>query len=157
MKIRHARAEDANAISALIQSVAHLFTLHPEGKGAEDFLQSIQPPAIASYIQSANFLYIVGFIDRELAGVVAIRDKTHLYHLFVAAEFQGRGLARQLWQHAKEEAVFAGNVRRFTVNSTPNAVPVYERFGFRATGPQVETKGLASIPMEMNLEEKTDG
>jgi len=154
MEIRRAAPEDAEAISTLIQSVAHYFTLHPQGLGAEAFLQSIEPEAIRGYITAPNFLYYVGFVDHQLVGVVAVRDTTHLYHLFVGRAFQGRGLSRELWQHAKEAAIAAGNCRGFTVNSTPYAVPVYERFSFKATGPRVETHGIAFVPMELRLEAK---
>lgn len=127
MQIRRADEDDAEAISALIQGLTHCFTLSPDGVGAE------------------------AFVDGRLAGVVAIRDRSHLYHLFVAAEFQKRGLARTLWNHAKQAALLAGSARIFTVNSTPHAEPVYERFGFQATGPRVEANGIAFIPMASDL------
>ena len=57
MEIRRATPEDAEAISTLIKSVAHYFTLHPQGLGAEAFLQSIEPEAIQGYITAPNFLY----------------------------------------------------------------------------------------------------
>jgi GNAT superfamily N-acetyltransferase len=88
---------------------------------------------------------------------VAVRDTTHLYHLFVRQEFQGRGLSRELWQHAKEAAIAAGNRCGFTVNSSPYAVPVYERFGFKATGPRIETHGIAFVPMELHLDVENVG
>lgn len=46
-------------------------------------------------------------------------------------------------------AVCEANPGYFTVNSTPYAQPVYERFGFVATGPRVETKGIAFVPMHL--------
>jgi GNAT superfamily N-acetyltransferase len=152
MEIRNATAEDAEAISTLIKSVAHYFTLHPAGLGAETFLQSIEPEAIQGYITAPNFRYYIGLVEHQLAGVVAVRDTTHLYHLFVGQPFQGRSLSRELWQHAKEAAIAAGNHCGFTVNSTPYAVPVYERFGFKPSGPRVETHGIAFVPMELRLD-----
>jgi len=67
---------------------------------------------------------------------------------------QRQGLARQLWEHAKEKAILKGNIRQFTVNSTPNSVPVYKRFGFCVAGEKIEMKGIAFIPMELNLQDK---
>ncbi len=151
MKIRRATSEDALDVSALIKSVAPYFTLHPQGIGAEEFLKSIEANAICDFISAPNFCYYVGFVENQLAGVVAVRDASHLYHLFVAQRFQGQGLSRDLWLHAKESAISTGNVNRFTVNSTPYAVPIYERFGFGAMGPRVETHGIAFVPMELHL------
>jgi predicted GNAT family N-acyltransferase len=64
----------------------------------------------------------------------------------VDSAYQRQGLSRQLWDHARA-AVGAVNPGYFTVNSTPYAQPVYERFGFVTTGPRVETKGIAFVPM----------
>lgn len=152
MEIRPATAEHAEAISAVIKSVARYFTLHPEGQGAETFLRSIEPAAIRGLIAAPNFRYYVGFVDHQVAGVVALRDTTHLYHLFVVPAFQRRGLSRELWLHAKAAAAAAGNRHGFTVNATPYAVPVYERFGFKATGPRAETHGIAFVPMKLLLD-----
>ena len=149
MKIRPATTDDARAISALISSVAHYFTLHPQGEGAEDFLKTIRPSSIAGYITAENFMYFAGFVADELAGVVAIRDKKHLFHLFVAPKFQRQGIAGRLWAFAKDSAIRAGNTQDFTVNSTLYAVPFYERLGFKARGPKVETHGIAFVPMKL--------
>ncbi len=150
MNIRNATNQDAEAVSTLIQSVAHYFTLHPEGEGAEDFLKTITKDAIEGYINASNFNYLAEFIDESLVGVIAIRDNKHLYHLFVSPPFQGRGLSRKLWNAAFEMAIQLGNPREFTVNSTPYAAPVYASFGFEAVGQKVETKGIAFIPMKLS-------
>ncbi len=151
MNIRAATANDAEAISALIRSVAHFFTLRPDGAGAEDFLKTISPDAIEGYINAPHFRCHVGFISDQLAGVVAIRDNKHLYHLFVVPPFQRRGFAKQLWEFAKAEAISLGNPGAFTVNSTPYAVPVYASFGFIQIGARVEANGIAFVPMKLAI------
>jgi GNAT superfamily N-acetyltransferase len=148
MQIRIANPTDARGISTLIRSVAHYFTIHPKGFGAEPFLETISESAIESYIRASNFHYLAGFVDENLAGVVAVRDNNHLYHLFVSPPCQGRGLARELWNAAMEHALQQGNPGEFTVNSTPYAVAVYAAFGFEPAGPKVETKGIAFVPMK---------
>ena len=147
MYIRPATLNDADAISALIKSVAHVFTLHPNGHGAERFLQGMEPAGIAGCIAAPDFLYCVGEVDQQLAGLVALRAHRHLHHLFVGPAWQGRGLSRQLWQHVQQAALAAGQHQGVTVNATPYAVPVYERFGFQPTGPRVEAQGIAFVPM----------
>jgi GNAT superfamily N-acetyltransferase len=83
-----------------------------------------------------------------LAGIVAIRDGKHLYHLFVASKFHRSGIGSFLWAHAKTRALENGNTDGFTVNSTPFAVPVYERFGFQIQGAFVEDKGVVFVPIK---------
>ena len=148
--IRQATAEDASAISSLILSVAHFFTLHPQGHGAEVFLNSLQPDAILKLIEDNRFLYCVAHVDDVLVGVAAMKDNTHLYHLFVSPAFQKQGIARQLCQHMHHIAIQQGHQGIFTVNSTPYAQSMYEHLGFCATAPQVQMKGIAFIPMSLN-------
>ena len=77
-------------------------------------------------------------------GAIVVRDGIHLFHLFVAERFQRRGWARQLWLHALSQA---HQGTRMTVNATLFARGFYERMGFIATGPLVQTHGIAFVPM----------
>jgi GNAT superfamily N-acetyltransferase len=147
MNVRLAITADVQQICELIRCLCDPFFLSPGGEGAELFLQSIGESAVQGYVSAANFRYQVAELDTGLVGVVAVRDNTHLYHLFVATAFQGRGIARQLWQLAKSQAVSAGNPGRFTVNSSLGAAQVYERFGFVASGPIVAKHGISFQPM----------
>jgi len=147
--IRDALPVDAENISALIQGEARYCTANPSGEGAGHFFSTITPEAIAGYIKNQNFIYLLGFASEELAGVVAIRDGRHLYHLFVASKFHRFGIGSFLWEHAKTRAIESGNTDGFTVNSTAFAVPVYERFGFRIQGAFVEDKGVVFVPMKL--------
>jgi GNAT superfamily N-acetyltransferase len=153
MHIRPATPADAAAISALILGVSRFFTLHPDGEGAEAFLARVSPEAIGGYLASPDYAYLVAEEEGALAGVVAIRDNAHLHHLFVAQAFHGRGLSRRLWDTARHAALRAGNPGEFTVNSSLYAVPVYEKFGFRPTGPRVEQHGIAWVPMKLVRDE----
>jgi len=152
MHIRRATRDDASAISALILSLAQHFTLKADGSGAETFLLALQPSGIERNIEVAEFVYYVGTVDGQLAGVVAVRGKTHLYHLFVDEAFQRRGLAKALWSYVKAEYEWPCASVATTVNSTPFALPFYEAVGFRTTGPRVETNGIAFIPMKLSRE-----
>ena len=148
MQIRSATVDDAPAISALIQRNLAQLTINPSGVGAEQFLLHVTPQAIRSYIESPDFRYQVAIEEEGLAGVVAIRNGTHLYHLFVQPERQNQGLGRRLWTLARQELVDA-DARMLTVNSSVNAVQVYEAFGFRIFGARVEQHGVAFVPMRM--------
>lgn len=147
MQIRSATEADAAQISSLIRSLGGQMLVSPDGSGAEAFLDSIAEQAVRGYISACNFLYLVAEIEHELLGVVALRDNSHLYHLFVARAHQGKGLGRSLWLAVKQAALRAGNGGRFTVNSSLNAIPVYERFGFIPSGAKVEKHGVAFLPM----------
>jgi GNAT superfamily N-acetyltransferase len=149
LHIRPATVVDASAISRLIGAVAHHFTVHPQGVGAEAFLQTLSPEAIAGYVQADAMAYTTAWDGDALAGVVALRDLSHVFHLFVAPAYQRQGVANALWRHAMAQARTMGHHGGFTVNATPYALPVYQRFGFVATGPEVQTRGIAYVPMRL--------
>ena len=86
-------------------------------------------------------------LARVDAGVVAVRDGTHLFHLFVVSEFLRQVFARRLWAHAVQEAQSAGRDEAFNVNSSLFAVQVVERLGFVVCGDRVEQHGMAFVPM----------
>ena len=150
VRVRAARAQDAPAISALIAGFACEFTERPNGAGAEAFMSTIAPEALAECIDSTEYIYLVAEADGDLAGAAALRRPSHLYHLFVAGEFQGRGVARLLWDTLRSAAEALGNDGEFTVNSSPGALAVYERFGFVRTGPEARTHGIEYVPMALH-------
>ena len=82
-----------------------------------------------------------------MAGVVAMRENTHLFHLFVPRALHRQGMARQLWRAARDASIARGNTTGFTVNSSVYALPFYESLGFVATAPRVEADGIAYVPM----------
>jgi len=151
MKIERAAVTDAPRISALIRELSKPFLVSPSGEGAEPFFAAISEAAIHGYVSAGNFEYYVAEAQGQLAGVVALRDSSHLFHLFVAEPFQGQWLGSKLWQVVKARAIQSGNPGKFTVNSSLNALPVYEKFGFIASGPVVQTHGVVFQPMQLSL------
>jgi len=108
---------------------------------------------ISRYMQT-GYKYHVAEIGDLLAGVVAIRDNTHLYHLFVAEQFQHKGIAKELWRTAMKRSLREGNTGEFTVNSSANARGVYQRLGFVAvSGPQ-EKNGVVFYPMKLQVTDR---
>lgn len=147
MIFRRAKPEDAGGISDLIVSFLNEFTADPTGAGAEKFLASVSAEAEKTYILSDHYDYLIAEIEGELAGFIAMQDKTHVFHLFVAPKYQRQGLARSLWQRARDAAGQTNVVSAFTVNSSRLAVPVYERFGFERVSTPVERNGISFIRM----------
>jgi GNAT superfamily N-acetyltransferase len=150
LTIREATPDDAGRISALIASLARYFLADAERpQDAAAFFDTITPAALTTAIASGRYRYHLAEAGGELAGLVGVRDAGHLYHLMVAEPFHGRGVASALWNVAKSVAAADGNTGRFTVNSSVNAVPVYQRFGFSATGAVQVQNGIAFVPMEL--------
>ena len=153
--IRPLRPEDIAAVAELLESLARASFLQefaPEAR--ELFLSKNSAVAIEQFV-AAGFRYHVAELDSKIlnsriVGFVGIRDNKHLYHLFVAQPFQGRGIGRRLWETAAAECIAQGNPGVFTVNSSSNAVAVYERFGFKCTAPLQNVNGVLFTPMELD-------
>jgi GNAT superfamily N-acetyltransferase len=149
MRIEAASVADAEEISALIVELSEPFYTSPSREGAEPFLASVTTEAVRGYLSADNFSYYVAWSNSKIAGVIALRDSSHLFHLFVAKPFQGKRLASQLWSIVKSEASQAGNPGEFTVNSSLNAMPVYEKFGFVRQGEVQSMHGICFQPMRL--------
>lgn len=151
MIIRRAKESDANAISELIISVSQQFVLKDYSEeGQRNYLRSVDPVSILNYLRG-DFDYYVAEEENEIIGVMAIRDLSHLYHLFVAGAHHGKGIARALWDHVLSACLAAGNSGVFTVNSSAFAVPAYLKMGFVIMGELIEKSGVISTPMQFRL------
>jgi GNAT superfamily N-acetyltransferase len=148
MKIRSGLPSDAEAIARLIASFQCELTDDPSGAGAEAYLASVSVDAERDYLSSARYRNLLAYSDSQLAGFIAIRDGSHLFHLFVGRAHQRKGLARRLWEQALRELGTSGSREAFTVNSSLLAVPVYRAFGFVPSDSTKNADGISFVPMQ---------
>ncbi len=149
MLIRAIEEGDIPAVARLLNALAREFIVHESTpEGASTFLRENDEEGIRRYIGMGH-VYHVAEIDREIAGFIAIRERKHVFHMFVGARWQRQGVARKLWEVAREVAIAGGGSGSFTVNASNFAVPVYEAMGFARTAPTQCMKGLYFNPMEL--------
>ena len=149
LTIRPAVDADAQAISALIYSQLHHRSPAPIGPAPPEFLAGFAPETIREHIGSSRYRYLVALIEGQLVGVLGIRDGQTIMHLFVADSCQRRGIASALWGRAKSDLLAAADEINLVVKSSIYAIPVYERFGFKVSGPRVEGAGVTYVPMQL--------
>ena len=147
IEFRAGSPADAEAIADLIASFQSELTDDASGAGAEDFLASVSLQSERNYLASDRYRYLLAFAGSHLAGFIAIRDRSHLFHLFVERAHQRQGIARIMWEHALRELCVPNGDGAFTVNSSLQAVPVYQAFGFTAAGPAQRKHGISFVPM----------
>ncbi len=148
MEFRKARLSDAAAIHRLILDLSEDFFEYPDRRGAEPFLESISQTALSGYLQAPRYCYWLALnSDQELQGLIALRDATHLFHLFVAKQSQGSGLASQLWRLAAAYSAQQSAGATMTVNASLNALAVYQHWGFQAQGEVQHMHGIRFLPM----------
>jgi GNAT superfamily N-acetyltransferase len=151
MPIRPLLDTDIPAVARLFRELALEFIVHESPPdGAATFLRENGEDGLRGFVAKGH-VYHVAEVDCEVAGFIAVRDKSHLFHMFVGKRWQRRGIARQLWEVGRREALAAGNPGFFTVNSSNHALAVYEDWGFVRTAPMQCTKGLYYNPMRLDL------
>jgi GNAT superfamily N-acetyltransferase len=143
--LRPATPADAGAVSALVLSHLAVLRATPDGCVAQDFVATVSESAERAYLQNGRYAFTVAELRSCMVGFIAVRDRSHVFHLFVDRAHWGRGVARALWCHALHSAVDPAAL--WTVNSSLPAQPVYRRFGFRDAGPRVDRHGVAFVPM----------
>lgn len=148
MHVREMNESDIPRAASLLEALAREFIVHdctPEQ--ACTFVRDNDAAALRRLLD-AGFVYHVADIGGEVAGFVAVRERRHLYHLFVAKHHHGSGIARALWNHARAVAAPSGPAA-FTVNAALHAVGVYESFGFMREGQEQCVNGLRFQPMTL--------
>jgi GNAT superfamily N-acetyltransferase len=148
ISIRSAIDTDAPGISRLLRSLSHTYIVSPDDPDLGKFLATLTESAISRFIGRSDVLYLVALASSsELVGAAAISGNYKVEHLFVDPDYQRIGLGRRLWEQLRDHALRSGNPGLFEVNSSLNAVPIYERFGFAIAAPKVERYGGTYIPM----------
>ena len=147
-EISTATIKNAAEISQLIAPLVKEFISDEFTSDAEKImLDSMSPSAISKYIIE-GFEYFLAYSKASpstLAGVLAVRDKTHIYHLFVAKAFHKQGVAQRLWRHYLAKS----DVETFTVNSSRYAVDFYQKLGFQRDNGLLEKNGITCYPMTL--------
>jgi len=144
LRIRLATADDARAIGALVRRGTRRDILPDQNAAARAYLLASMTARAERARMQEGYRYHVGEIEGRLVGVVAVRDDCHVYRLFVSARFQGRGIGRALWRRALADCRRRAGTRKFTLNASAFAVPVYRSLGFVAVGPE-RSSGPARI------------
>jgi ribosomal protein S18 acetylase RimI-like enzyme len=147
--IRSMAEDDVPAVAALLEELAREHILREFAPKARELFLSKNNAHSILELGRKGFGYHVATTKGRIIGFVGTRDTTHLYHLFVANEFQRQGLGRRLWDTARADCMASGNRGTFTVNSSNNAIAIYERLGFVRCGPAVQMDGVFYNPMSM--------
>lgn len=117
-------------------------------EGAEEFRRFIAVEEMERRMDEGMRLW-GSFAADELVGVIALRPPAHVSLLFVDKRCHRQGIARALWDAAREPYRQAGEV---TVNASPYAREAYLRLGFRAEGGERLVNGLRFFPMRYTFE-----
>src|SRR6186997_2581909 len=102
--IRPAGPEDAAAISQLVTESSRAFiTPNYSATGAAVLLEGMTEEETRTRME-LGFRYLVAVDGEGIVGVGAMKENSHLYHLFVSETHHGQGIARMLWVTLRDVA-----------------------------------------------------
>jgi GNAT superfamily N-acetyltransferase len=143
---------DVVDVSELVTRVFNEFVA-PEcfPQGVQEFYRYSQPSEFLAR-QEAHHFALVSVVQDRVVGVIEIRFHKHVSLLFVVPEFQRRGIAKKLLSRALQICQLREpRLSKITVNSSPYAVPIYEKLGFCKIGDKQVKNGIVFIPMGLKL------
>ncbi len=158
MQIRELDRNDIKEAMALTWEVFSKFVA-PEysQEGIDEFHKFIEPEAIIKKMGASEVRLWGCFDGNRIVGVIAVKSfavdllrgpywsGSHINLLFVKEEYQKQGIAKSLFETAKQEC---DKTHEITVYSSPYALKVYERLGFITTGGETTVNGIRFTPMK---------
>ncbi len=152
LRIRLARREDAIAIGVLVRRVTRRWVLPDQSQEVGDALLRLFAARSIRDRLAEGQRFQLAYLGTTLVGVAAMRNDSHLVQFFVGTRYQGRGIGRRLWARVMRDAIRRAGTRRFTLNASRCALPVYRRLGFVPVGKERRSPtGMLTTPMELVL------
>lgn len=119
-------------------------------KGIKTFLSTLS----VDYFKNGDpkKFTLVAEHDKQIAGMLSNINEGHIALLFVASQYQKRGIGEALIELCSELCLQKfSNLGTLTVSSSPNSLSFYERIGFVALSEEQNESGLKFIPMQKKI------
>jgi ribosomal protein S18 acetylase RimI-like enzyme len=120
-------------------------------EGVQEFRNYADPHLFLLRSRWDHFVLLAA-TQKEIAGMIEVKDDGHVTLFFVDRRFQERGVGGELLRRALEVCQRRNQkLSNATVNSSPNAVGIYERLEFRRAGPEQAEDHIRFVPMVLDL------
>lgn len=151
MLVRLIEQADVAAVVRLVREGYDRFMARDySAEGAAHFYAYAE--ALPERMASENHLILVAVADGEAVGVIEMRDCRQCTLFFVSSRFHGHGIGRWLFEEAVAKCrALEPALDTIIVHSSPYAVPVYKKLGFRNTDTLQEAEGTVYQPMARKL------
>lgn len=148
--VREAKPEDLPEIHSLVtevfdKEVAPLYCK----EGIRTFRGYIDLKHMEDRMKRTYWALVAENEKGVLMGSIFLKNRDHINLFFVKNEFSRKGVGRKLLEKALKMIMEdSPDVKKITVNSSPNAVEAYKRLGFKDTDYERSLHGIRFIPME---------
>lgn len=146
--------EDAEEVHGLVKKVFDRFVAQDfDQKGIEQFYEIISPESILKRREENHFA-LIATVNKNIVGIIEIKANDHISLLFVDEEFHKKAIAKTLLKKTIDLCLEnKPGLTEMSVNSSPNAVEIYEKLGFKQKGPEQLFEGIRFVPMVLKLRE----
>lgn len=153
MIVRMLEKQDIPEAVKLVREGYDKFMAHDyTQEGTAHFYEYASEEALSARIERGTHFSMVAVKDGELIGIIEMRNFEHCTLFFVKARVHGQGIGRWLFEEAVAHChANKANLRTIAVNSSPYAVPVYKKLGFKSVGTLQDENGIVFQPMECHL------
>lgn len=152
VEYREAELKDFDEISDLVNRVFDKYIRPGYSKeGCTVFHKFVGPKEILERYNTGEFPLWVGNVDKKIVGTIGLRNWEHICLLFVDEKFHKLGIAKRLFEIARDAAIAKKQITEMTVHSSPYAIEVYKKLGFMALDEEHEQDGIRYIPMKLHL------
>ena len=121
-------------------------------EGNNHFYDFIKPESIVERVNNGNIIFTAKD-GKRMRGMIELKNYNHICLLFVDRRYHGLGIARDLFNKIVAIVKENTHVKLIDVHSSPFAVPVYERLGFKVTSEMQEMDGIKFVTMEYEIQE----
>lgn len=139
------QGEEEAACTMILRSFDEFIAPGYSEDGRDEFKRYVNPDFMRERLKHGNFI-ILALFGETIIGLIEVRTYNHISLLFVEKEWHRRGVAKRLLELSIERCKINNNGLKFIeVNSSPYAVPIYEKLGFFQVGEQRLENGIRYI------------
>ena len=152
--IRDINPSEISQVHKLISETFHSH-VSPDysSKGATVFLEYIETEKIEERLGKEHCMLVAVDKNKGIIGVIELREYNHMSLLYVEPEFHNKGIAKKMLKKAiKICKKMNDNLSFITANSSPYAVKIYEKLGFKKKDVEKNSLGILYTPMELNVD-----
>lgn len=152
MEIRYLKPEEWDDAMALAWKIFLRFEAGEyTEEGIHSFLDLISDERLKRLFELGEYPVYAAFIDKEMVGMISLRNINHISLLFVSDAYHRQGVGKRLMEAMKEHVRRDGRKSNITVNAAPYALPFYHAIGFEDTDREMSQNGIIYTPMSCDL------
>jgi len=120
-------------------------------EGVENFKNFVRDPLLKKMFLKGDYQVIAAFREKDMVGMLGVRNKSHISLLFVDADYHRQGIARGLLEYFFAYAKSEMGINRITVNAAPYATGFYHKMAFWDISNERIVDGIRYTPMMIEL------